>query len=218
MLRLVRLVDQWREILGNLPEGWGNARLRLTLDDPGKAARAAAVLAPLNPTRRGNVLNFDATRFESAALPELVGRYLRGLDRERISGQLELVQTTAAARPEVVTRRPTFVESWDAHVAALPSDWSDLYVEVELLSTDYLDRAALLLAPLNPDNVRDRPALRFRAARQFGYGASPTMARRCLERLDEDGIRGDVRIVHALSDTKPVATQGPVWYVRGRSV
>jgi hypothetical protein len=44
------------------------------------------------------------------------------------------------------------------------------------------------------------------------------MARRCLERLDDSGIPGQLRVLHALSDTKPVYTQGPVWYVGGRAV
>jgi hypothetical protein len=44
------------------------------------------------------------------------------------------------------------------------------------------------------------------------------MVHRCLERLDEEGIRGRVRILRALSDTQPVGTQGPVWRVGGRSV
>jgi hypothetical protein len=44
------------------------------------------------------------------------------------------------------------------------------------------------------------------------------MVRRCLARLDEEGIPGEVRIVLALSDTHPVGTQGPVWYVGGKAV
>ena len=44
------------------------------------------------------------------------------------------------------------------------------------------------------------------------------MARRCFERLDEEGIRGTLRILRVLSDTKPVDTQGPVWYVGGKAV
>jgi hypothetical protein len=44
------------------------------------------------------------------------------------------------------------------------------------------------------------------------------MTKRCFERLDADNIRGELRILHALSDTKPVYTQGPVWYVGGRAV
>ncbi len=100
----------------------------------------------------------------------------------------------------------------------MPGDWSDLYGEVELDSSDYLDRAALLLAPVNPARDGNRVAFRFRAARRFGYGVSPEMARRCLERLDAEGTRGTVRVLRALSDTRPVQTQGPVWYVGGKSV
>jgi hypothetical protein len=44
------------------------------------------------------------------------------------------------------------------------------------------------------------------------------MVRRCLERLDAEGIRGEIRVLRALSDTRPVATQGPVWYVEGKAV
>ena len=70
----------------------------------------------------------------------------------------------------------------------------------------------------------DRPCpprarlLRFRCAHHFGYGVSPEMAARCLERCDQDGITGEVEILHALSDTYPVGTQGPVWLIGGRSV
>ena len=44
------------------------------------------------------------------------------------------------------------------------------------------------------------------------------MTRRCFERLDEEEIRARVQILRALSDTNPVATQGPVWYVEGKAV
>jgi len=114
--------------------------------------------------------------------------------------------------------RATFVASWDAAVAVLPPDWSDLYCEVELTSTDYLERAALLMAPANPARYGGKPGFRFRCSRVFGYGVDDAMARRCLARLDEGGIRGTFQILRALSDTHPVQTQGPVWYVGGRSV
>jgi hypothetical protein len=219
MLRVMRLVDQWREIQSGLPEDWGRAHLRLTLEGEGDGTRAAAVLAPVNPARRGNVLNFYAARDESAALPELVTRLLQRLDREGFRGRLELVHADRSERrPPPAASRTTFLQQWDELVAGLPPDWSDVYAEVELTSTDHLDRAALLLAPVNPARHGGRPAFRFRVARRFGYGASPEMTRRCLERLDQDGIRGQVRILYALSNTKPVATQGPVWYVGGRVV
>ena len=77
---------------------------------------------------------------------------------------------------------------------------------------------ALLLAPLNPRRDGGKPALRFRCARIFGYGASPEMVRRCFERCDADRIRGQTRILRVLADTDPVQTQGPVWHLAGRTI
>jgi len=103
-------------------------------------------------------------------------------------------------------------------VANLPPDWSDLLCEVELGSSDYLQRAALLLAPINPATIPGRSAFTFRVAHRFGYGASAPMTRRCLLRADGDGITGSVSIARVLSDTHNVDTQGPVWYVGGRAL
>jgi hypothetical protein len=74
------------------------------------------------------------------------------------------------------------------------------------------------MSPLNARAAGATPGLRFRAARRFGYGAAPEMVRRCLERCDEDGIRGELRVLRVLCDTDPVRTQGPVWYIGGRTV
>jgi hypothetical protein len=223
MLRLVGLVDQWQAIGRYLPEGWNDARLRLTIPDLGDCDRAAGLLAPVNPGRRGKVISFFTARRGAGPSPAVIRRLLERLDRQGIAGELVLVDVGEAAAEDeplavaAVEARP-FVPAWDAELAALPGDWSDLYAEIELVSTDYLDRAALLLAPVNPARYGGKPGFRFRAARRFGYGASPEMARRCLQRLDEEGIRGAVRVLHALSDTRPVQTQGPVWHVGGRSV
>ena len=218
MLSLVALVGQWWGIVRGLPEGWGEVRLRLTVQDEAQAARAAGLLGPANPARHGKVIWLYVSRLGGGTGPELADRLLRRLHYERIDGELELVDVTQGAAKEPERRRPTFVEEWDALLAALPADWSDLWAELELTSSDFLERGALLLAPVNPARAGERLAYRFRVARRFGYGASAEMTHRCLERLDEDGITGEVRILHALSDTKPVATQGPVWYVGGKAV
>ncbi|MDQ4029715.1 MAG: hypothetical protein M3168_01605 [Actinomycetota bacterium] len=167
--------------------------------------------------RSGKQIRFFAARRGAGPSPETVRRALLRLDRERIAGTLELV---AAGEPELEpeTARETLAASWDAELAALPADWSDLYAELELFSTDHFERGALLLAPLNPSRYGGRPGYRFRAARSFGYGASPQMVRRCLERLDEAGIRGRLEVLRVISGSRPVATQGPVWRVGGRAV
>jgi hypothetical protein len=217
MLSLVALVEQWRAIERELPEGWSEVVLRLTVEDDADCDRAAALLAPATPGRHGKLITFYAARRGAGPSPGLVERLLRRLDGERLDSKLEIVRVGEAAAVEE-QRRAILVEQWDETLAALPEDWSDLYVELELFSSDYLERGALLLAPANPARFGGRPAFRFRVARRFGYGASAEMARRCMERLDSEAIRGIVRILHALSDTKPVATQGPVWYVGGRAV
>jgi hypothetical protein len=214
----VSLVGQWNEIEAGLPQGWGDARLRLTVDDAARCDDAAALLGPAQPYRSAQrQLRFFASRRGDAPGPDGLRRLLQRLDRDRIRGRLELVSSEAVpVAPEVA--RPTIAASWDAQLEKLPPDWSDAYAEVELLSTDYLERAALLMAPLNPLRDGGKPAFRFRAARRFGYGASAPMVRRCFERCDRENMRGSVRILRVLSDTDPVQTQGPVWYVGGRTV
>jgi hypothetical protein len=124
----------------------------------------------------------------------------------------------APAPSEAPAADGSLAESWDALVRRLPPDWSDLYAEVELDSSDYVERGALLLAPVNPARYGVAATFRFRCANRNGYGVAAGMARRSLERLDEEGITGRLRALRVLSDTSSVFTQGPVWRVDGRSV
>jgi hypothetical protein len=212
----VTLVEQWTRIEDGLDPNWGDARLMLSLADASRSDRAAALLGPANPGRAGRALRFFAARRGAGVGPEGVRRILRRLDAEGIAGRLELVGSDTAAAEPAISRR-TLAGSWDAALAVLPTDWSDLYCELELTSTDHLEPAALLTAPLNPARHGGAMGFRFRCAHRFGYGASPGMVRRCLERLDSAGIPGEVRIVQALSDTHPVGTQGPVWHIGGKT-
>ena len=207
------LADQLRRTLGELPPDWPSAELALAVDDPAKAPRAAALLAPLTPGRSGATIRFAASRTGNDNIARLLGK----LDREGITGTLEL-EATAVPVPVAVFAQHSLEAAWDAETAALPSDWSDLFAEIEFDSSDDLAPAALSLAPVNPLRDGERLVFRFRSARRFGYGASEPMVRRCLARLDEAGIPATVRILHVFSDTNPVGTQGPVWFVGGRNV
>jgi hypothetical protein len=218
----VTLGRQWRRVQAKLPERWVHARLALTVDGPKQVDRAAALLAPLTPGRAGDVVRFEVVRRGHAQSPAAVARALGRLDAERIRGTLALLvaQDAPPAGYESAARvddLPLAV-AWDARVADLPNDWSDVYGQIELTSSDELDPAALALAPINPARYGSALAFRFRCARSFGYGAAPVMVRRCLARLDEIGIGGRVSILRVLSDTKPIGTQGPVWYVEGKAV
>jgi hypothetical protein len=210
---------QYEELESGLPEDWTEARFVLKVDDLAEAQRAASLLTPFAPGRVGNEVRFMVPRHGGKR--ELARRLLARIDRERIMGTLELVAAANSAAAPPDEPRASWgpaAAAWDAEVARLPEDWTDVYAQVELASSDFLDRAALLLAPLNPSRFDDSAGFRCRVAKTYGYGASAEMARRALERLDEEGIAARVEILHALSDTRPVVTQGPVWYVDGRAV
>jgi hypothetical protein len=212
----MRAADQWAQIEGALGSDWTEARLSFVPE--GTPAEAATVLAPLQPVRVGADLRFHITRSDAGA--ERARNILGRLDRKRIWGTLALLDVERSA-PQAATGavpKPSLAFSWDAALAELPPDWADLLCELELDSTDHLARAALHGAPLNPTRNPDTSALRFRVSGKQGYGASPLMVRRCLERMDREGITGRITVVHALSDTENAVTQGPVWRVAGRSV
>jgi hypothetical protein len=212
------LVGQWDELQAGLPSGWSEQAVRLRIEESSQADRAAAILGPLNAVlTTDGTLSLRVARDGSGPGPELVRRLLGRLDGERLHGTLELGSTAETEAPAELLRA-TLAGSWDAALAELPADWSDLLGEIELGSSDYLDPGAVRLAPINPRLVPGTLTLHFRSARQFGYGASPGMVRRCLERCDEAGIRGSVRVLRVLSDTRPVQTQGPVWQLSGRTV
>ena len=211
------VVEQWRSIRSELPEDWGEAKLNLSVAKDEQRARAAALLGPAGPGRLGDDLRVSVHRAGGGIGPDQADKLFRKLDDERIRASLALV-TVGEREAREEAPRDAVAEQWDTALASLPADWSDLLCELQLTSTDHLARGALLTAPINPTRVPDRPAFRFRVARQFGYGASPEMTRRCFERLDAEGIPAGLTLLHVLSDTHNVATQGPVWRVAGKAV
>lgn len=213
----VSLVAQWNRLERGLDPSWSDARLTLRVRDDRARSRTVALLAPAGPSVSGNEIRFYVDRRGGGVGPEAVRRMLRRIDEEGISGILELVSTGQRA-PEPVVSRRTAAASWDEALAVLPADWSDLLCELELQSSADLERAAVLVEPLNPTQRTGRPGFRFRSARLQGYGASPGMVRRCLERLDAEAIGAEVRVLRVLSGSRPVQTQGPAWRLGGRAV
>ena len=212
------LVDLWQNLGSKLPAGWQSAELRLDVADAAHCDTAAQLLGPVQPYRISpGALRFRTARDGSAPSPDGIQRLLRRLDEHGIEGTLSLVSSAATPAP-VAAPAQTLVGSWQSELAKLPSDWSDALCEIELTSSDDIDRSSLLCTPLNARRDGTRTALVFRTAAKFGYGASPSMVHRCLERCDEAGIPGSVTVLRVLSDSRPVGTQGPVWLVGGRTV
>ncbi len=218
MLIRMRAAEQWIHLEDTLDPTWSEAQVAFTPE--GEPDEAAAVLAPLQPGRVGNELRLHIQRGEGGV--ERARNVFRRLDERRIWGTLSLVgvitDVAPAAADAPVAAAHALAAQWDEALAELPPDWSDALCVLELDSSDHVPRAALLGAPLNPTRVPDEIALRFRASGKQGYGVSPQMARRCLERMDAEGITGRVTVLYDLSDTENAVTQGPVWRFAGKSV
>ena len=220
----MRAVDQWQLIARNLPEEWDEATLSFVPEDSRELGAAAAVLGPLGAGRFGTEVRVQIRQRGGAGGTAALSNLLRRLDRKRVWGTLSLVDLRVlepigeVVQAESPAGRHRLVEAWDALAANLPPDWSDLLCELEVDSSDYLGRAALVGAPLNPTRVPGKLALHFRASESKGFGAPPGLVRRCLERMDGEGITGALTVVNALSQTDNVGTQGPVWRIAGRSV
>ena len=189
--------------------------MRLELGSEEAADQAAAALGPTSPYRAApTVLLVRVARDGTATSPDNLERLLRRVP----GGTLSLSGSQAASeRVETHTHLP-LTSAWDAALAGLPADWSDVYAEIQLTSTDFVERAAVLCIQCNPRRDGQRAAFHFRSARTKGYGVSPEMARRCFERCDAEGITGTVTILRAISGSRHVATQGPVWLSAGRTL
>ncbi len=214
----MRAADQWTQIEAGLAADWSEVQLSFTPE--GSVADAAAVLGPLQPGRVGTELRLHIQRAEGGV--ERARNVFRRVDARRIWGTLSVIgvieDVAPAAAPAPVETMRSLAAQWDEALAELLPDWSDILCVLELDSSDHLPRAALLGAPLNPTRVPDEIALRFRASGKQGYGVSPQMARRCLERMDAEGITGSVSVLYGLSDAENAVTQGPVWRFAGKSV
>jgi hypothetical protein len=216
----VRLAEQWQELQAGLPRPWESASVDLGLSDPDDAVRAALLLGPAAPSRRDGSFRLHVTRTSrpGATSAALLGRVLERLDREGLGGRLALAGAEEGRDGGELGAAGPAAAQWVDAIGALPQDWSHLVAQFDLDSSDYIERAALLMVQTNPRLSGGPYSFRFRCARRYGYGVAPGMARRCFERLDGERITGRLKIVHVVSDAHPVATQGPVFRIAGGAV
>ena len=194
----MKLVDQWRTIEDGLPAGWEDVRLTLTTEQPGDLPRAAQVLGSINVGKVGSTLVFHVSRAGGPRAPQAATRLFERLDRDRTWCQLEQshVQTRRAAaaggdrRAAPHRRRPRSPRAGTQPSRRCRPTGPTFSASSRSSRATHLDRAALLCAPLNPTRDALRLVFTFRCSGRSGYGVSRSMARRCFERLDNDGIKG----------------------------
>ena len=219
------LADRVDEIVRGLPRGWERARLELTVEEPEDADRASLVLAPATPGRSGSAFTLYVHDGASGLSPTagLVKRVVARLDEAGIRGRVRLAGHEQGVAKEGACRPGARgSDGAGGRLGRAPAP-----APVRLVGPlrrggarlDGLPRARGAAARAGQPCALRRPVeLSLRAASSKGYGVAPGMARRALERLDDEGLSGRVRVLRVLSDTNAVSTQGPVWRVDGRSV
>ncbi|MFN8223878.1 MAG: hypothetical protein U0R50_11615 [Gaiellales bacterium] len=220
----MKLVDQWTALERRLPSSWETVTIRVRPEQADDLGRAAQLLGSVGAGRVGDELALTVVRRGGLNGPAAARRAFGRLDERRVWCELEQVsapsETTPVSPPEDGSTLPAgetpLAAAWDRLLALLPPDWGVLLCRLDVDSSDLLPRVALLGAPLNPTRAGDDLAFTFRCGKTSGYGVSPAMARRCFERIDEDGIAGRVSLLRLLSEMDNVGTQGTSWIIAGR--
>ena len=83
-------------------------------------------------------------------------------------------------------------ETFQEIIDSLPSDWTDLELDLRVDESRYID-AATLLVQVNPQPYSHHDwHWRLLVAHQFGHAAAEPVVRGTLRLLDEAGIRGEL--------------------------
>lgn len=91
-------------------------------------------------------------------------------------------------------------EDFDAVLAGLPPDWTDLELDLRIFDEERYVEAATVLVQINAQGYsRHDWHWRILVARDFGHAAAPETAHATLALLDGEGIAGELRMREARS-------------------
>jgi hypothetical protein len=86
-------------------------------------------------------------------------------------------------------------EDFEAIVAALPPDWTDLQLDLRIFDEDRYVEAATVLVQVNAQAHSHHDwHWRLLVAHEFGHAAAPESVRGTLKLLDEQGIVGELAV------------------------
>ena len=89
-------------------------------------------------------------------------------------------------------------EDFDAIVASLPEDWTDLELDLRIADEGRYVDAGVMLAQVNAQPYsRADWHWRINVAHRFGHAAAPESVKGILTKLDSEAIGGELRIRNA---------------------
>lgn len=103
----------------------------------------------------------------------------------------------------------SFAEEFQKIVDSLPPDWSYLQFDLRINQEERYVEFAPIVVEVNawPLSQADYH-WRYNVAREFGHAASPESVRGNLEKLDAEGLTGDIAVREVRSGRVPVE---PMW-------
>ncbi len=105
-------------------------------------------------------------------------------------------------------------ETFDDILASLPSDWTDLELDLRVQETRYVD-AAILLVQVNPQPYSHHDwHFHLLVAHHFGHASAAEVVRGTLRLLDNAGIDGEL----ALREVRTGRVETSYMWGRGESV
>jgi hypothetical protein len=105
-------------------------------------------------------------------------------------------------------------ETFDDILASLPSDWTDLELDLRVEEPRYVD-AAVLIIPANPQPYSHHDwHWRILVAHQFGHAAAAPVVHYVLRLVDEAGIAGEL----VLREVRTGRVETMYMWGRGESV
>ena len=121
------------------PRTGARRKLDVSISQPDRRSRAAALLGPASPGRVGDDLRVSVLRAGGGIGPDQADKLFRKLDEERIRGDALARRRSASARSAQEAPRPAARRGCGMRSeAVLPPDWSDLLCELDLASSDHL--------------------------------------------------------------------------------
>ena len=86
-------------------------------------------------------------------------------------------------------------QDFDAVVQSLPDDWTDLELDLRIADESRYVDGAVLLSQVNAQPYsRAEWHWRINVAHRFGHAAAPETVKGVLDKLDREGITGELRV------------------------
>ena len=105
-------------------------------------------------------------------------------------------------------------DTFDEIVGSLPSDWTDLELDLRVQEDRYIDAATLLVTCNAQPYSRHDWHFRLIVAHHFGHAAAPETVHGTLKLLDDAGIKGEL----ALRELRTGRVETVQMWGRGESV